>query len=71
MTYREERRRRDEAQFIAATCRTMAAFAWRAGFPTAAYLMGVAELDIAQSAMLTEHLKMMESHSGSIDPFKR
>jgi hypothetical protein len=54
MGYRDQRRRRDEALFIAANCKTMAAFTLQAGYPIVAYLLGIAELDVTLAVPLLE-----------------
>jgi len=63
MKEREQRKKRDEARFIAAMCRTFSAFALKAGYPTAAYLFNLAELDVAESEMLPEYLEAVNTLS--------
>jgi hypothetical protein len=65
MSYRKERKTRDEALFIAATCRTISAFAFQAGYPTAAYLLDLAELDVAQTEMLPEYVEAVRAFRDS------
>jgi hypothetical protein len=61
MSYREQRKKREEALFITASCRTISAFALQAGYPAAAYLLNLAELDVAQSEMLPEYLEAIRA----------
>lgn len=65
MNYREQRKRRDEALFIASTCRKISAFARQAGYPTAAYLLDLAELDVAQTEMLPEYVEAAKAWASS------
>ena len=63
MSYRKERKKRDEAVFITSVCRTISSFARQAGYPTAAYLLNLAELDVAQTEMLPEYLEAVKAQA--------
>jgi hypothetical protein len=62
MQSREHWKQQVEARFLAHSFRELAGFARRAGFPMAAYLAGLAELDVAQEALLPEYLESLSAH---------
>ena len=62
MQSREDWKKEVEAKFLADAFRELARFAQQAGFPVAAYLAGLAELDIAQEALLPEYLESLSAH---------
>jgi hypothetical protein len=62
MQSRENWKREVEAKFLANAFGELARFSQQAGFPVAAYLAGLAELDVAQEALLPSYLESLSAN---------